>query len=356
MARSRISEAVYVAPASDATAFELAHAGTLQCFSEYVASQGVDPAALAGHAPRASYRAMIELLELAADRLQQPDFGLRLATYQGGGKVFGPIGVAMRNSRTFGDALRYVDRHMHAYSLAATMRIEEDRASSRVFVHFDVLLDQVARKRQIVEQVIMLGHLNAMQITGGRVRARQVRFRHAPGAPLSVYRQHFGCEVLFDQPMNVTVYTHDDLDTPIVAPEAQHFEMAKFFIDSHYPLALAPMHARVRGAIQKHLGVSDCSLERIAEELCVHVRTLHRRLKWEGRSFEDIKDEVRRDLAQYYLQETDIPFTRICEKLGYSETSVLSRSCLRWFGCTPSELRNRAQGSSADAASVGEDC
>lgn len=354
MAREEGSQALQAAAEGSRKDFELAHAGTLQFFAEYVASQGGAPdrlmeevgiaaGALAGHAPRLSYRRMIELLELAAERLQQPDFGMRLATFQDGGKVFGPIGVAMRNSATFGDALRYVERHMRAYSLAADMRIDTDRVAGKVSVTFEVLLDQAVRKRHTVEQVILLGHLNAMQITGGQVRARQIRFRHPPGAPVTVYRKHFGCEVLFDQPLNGTIYTLDDLNTPIVAPEAQHYEMATFFIESHFPDAAAPLHARVRGSIQSHLGVSACTLQRIAEELHMHERTLHRRLRDEGRSFEDIKDDVRRDLAEYYLQHTNVPLTRICEKLGYSESSVLSRSCLRWFGCTPSDLRAHAQ-------------
>jgi AraC-like DNA-binding protein len=31
--------------------------------------------------------------------------------------------------------------------------------------------------------------------------------------------------------------------------------------------------------------------------------------------------------------------TRIAEILGYSETSVLSRSCFRWFSASPRQLR-----------------
>jgi AraC-like DNA-binding protein len=49
---------------------------------------------------------------------------------------------------------------------------------------------------------------------------------------------------------------------------------------------------------------------------------------------------VRRDVALHYLQQPEVPLVRVTEMLGYSETSVLSRSCLRWFSASPRRLRN----------------
>lgn len=339
-------------------AFELVHADTLQLFSELVTELGGDPGALMKHvgieasalpkySARVSYRAMIDLLEQAAVRLQCPDFGMRLASVQGGGKVFGPIGVVMRNSGTFGDALKYVASHIHAYSLAASLPIKPVRMNQKVLVGFDILLENAPNKSQTLEQLLLLAHYNAMEITAGRARVREIRFRHQPVSPLRTYRDYFGCDVRFDQPADCMVYAQSDMDARVVDADAQHYEMATFFIDTHFPAAAAPMHARVRGLIMRHLGISDCKIDRIAHELCIHPRTLHRRLQWENNSFEDIKDEVRRDVALYSIEQTDVPFSRISEKLGYSETSVLSRSCLRWFGCSPRDMRARMRGEAA---------
>ena len=97
--------------------------------------------------------------------------------------------------------------------------------------------------------------------------------------------------------------------------------------------------------ILRHLGGEECNNEAIAAELCMHPRTLQRRLRSEGRSFESIKDEVRREVALMYLRQDDMPLTRVAEKLGYSETSVLSRSCHRWFDASPLQMRRRRQAS-----------
>ncbi|MCE7796862.1 AraC family transcriptional regulator [Sphingobium sufflavum] len=334
----------------DDSAFEMVQARTLALFPELVRDLGgdpdammqaveIDPATLDGVEPRVRFRAMIALLELAAAELACPDFGMRLAVRQRGAQVFGPLGVVMRNAATLGAALRYAATHMQAYSLAGAMPMERNRESRRVFVGMDFLLDNVPLCAQAVEQVLLLAHLNAVEITGGRARVRRVYLRYRPVLPLRVYRQYFGCEVLFDQQVNGIVFTEKDMAAPVVDSDAEQHAAAARHIEAAFPDTLAPMHARVRGRLMRHLGLSDCGIGQIADALCLHPRTLHRRLQAEGKTFEEVKDEVRRDVAHYYLARTDMPVTRIAEKLGYAETSVLSRSCQRWFGASPRRLR-----------------
>jgi AraC-like DNA-binding protein len=287
------------------------------------------------------YRSIVNLLEYAAEELHCPDFGMRLAALQGGA-VFGQLGVVMKNSNTLGEALRYVAQHTHAHSLAARVRIERNRTNGNLFVGHEILVDRLPNRRQAVEQLLLLGHLNAMQITGGLARVREVHFRYQRLAPLTTYRRHFCCEIRFDQKEDGVVFYERDLLCSIVHPDAQLYERATTFIDANFAQLAPPLHARVRGVILQFIEMEDCSKERVAAELTLHPRTLLRRLRAEGKCFEEIKDEVRRDMALGYLQGTDLPLRRIAEKIGYAEHSVLSRSCSRWFAATPRELRSRA--------------
>jgi AraC-like DNA-binding protein len=333
--------------------FDLVHADTLRFFPDLVRELGgnpeallrdvgIDPSFLLTGKPGIGYRPMVNLLEHAAEQLQCADFGMRLASLQGGGQVFGPIGIVMKNSNTFGEGLHYVHKHFHAVSLAFHMRLQEDRPGRRLFVGHEILLERLPHKRQVTEQAMLLGHLNALGITGGRARVREVLFRYQPLSSLSTYRGYFGCDVRFDQKEDGVVFSDRDLSCPTVDPDAQLYEMATSFIDTRFTRLSPPMHIQVRAVILQLIGTEDCSNERVAAELCLHPRTLHRRLQAEGKSFEGIKDEVRRDVALSYLQETDLPLPRIAEKLGYAEHSVLSRSCLRWFSASPRQLRSRA--------------
>jgi AraC-like DNA-binding protein len=73
----------------------------------------------------------------------------------------------------------------------------------------------------------------------------------------------------------------------------------------------------------------------------MHPRTLQRRLKEEGTTFEAIKDDARRDLAQRNLSQPDVPLTQVTALLYYSEQAALGRSCRRWFNSTPRGVRTR---------------
>jgi AraC-like DNA-binding protein len=333
--------------------FELVHTDMLRFFPDLVDELGGDPQALmrdVGIHPSIlstrksslGYRSMVNLLEHAATQLQCADFGMRLASLQGGGQVFGPVGIVMRHSHTFGAGLDYVRKHIHAVSLAARMRFEQDRPGHKLFVGHEILLDRLLHKRQAVEQAMLLAHLNALEITGGQARVREVLFRYQPLSSLSTYRRYFGCDVHFDQMEDGVIFSERDLLCPTVDPDAQLYEMATSFINTRFTRVAPPMHAQVRAVILQFMGTEECNNERVAAEICLHPRTLHRRLKTEGKSFEGIKDEVRRDAALSYLQQTDLPLPQIAEKLGYAEHSVLSRSCLRWFSASPRQLRSQA--------------
>lgn len=330
---------------------ERVHADLLRHFPDLVRELGGNAAAMmrrVGMAPRIaagepslSFRAWVNLLELAAAELDVADFGLRLARLQGGGQVFGTVGVVMKNSSTLGEALEYVARYAHAHSPAAGIRLVRN-ADHSMFVAHEFLLDGLPNKRQAIEQILLLGHLNALEITGGQARVREIHFRHQPLSSRATYRAHFGGTVRFEQPEDGVVFGARDLSCAIVAPDLQLYASATSYIDRQFGRAARPLHVQVRALIVRLLAAADCSIERICADLQIHPRTLHRRLKVEGKSFEGIKDDVRRDFALRYLQETDYPLSFIAEKLGYAEQSVLTRSCVRWFAASPRRVRTQA--------------
>ncbi|WCT75176.1 AraC family transcriptional regulator ligand-binding domain-containing protein [Sphingomonas naphthae] len=340
-------------PAPQPDVFDVVHAHTLRVYPDLVRQLGGDPAELVAQAGMdadrldefsvaANYREMVRLTDLTAVALRCPDFGLRLAALQGGA-IFGPLGRVMRNSATFGEAMEYVCDHTYAHSLAARIWIERDEAEEETFVGHDILLDRIGNKSQLVEQLMLVGHLAAGQMTGGYARARRVHFRHQPNASIGIYRRHFDCDVLFDQPEDGIVFYERDMARPILEPDPLSLRVATDRIETEFTQQRAPFEVQARGVIMKLLGTDACTHERVAAVLAINPWTLHRRLTAEGSSFQKIKDEVRRDLMLYYLQKTDMGFCRISEKLGFSEQSVMTRRCHTWFGGSPSRVRSQAR-------------
>jgi AraC-like DNA-binding protein len=82
------------------------------------------------------------------------------------------------------------------------------------------------------------------------------------------------------------------------------------------------------------------NLTEMAEALHMSNRTMIRKLKTQGTSYQTLLDDVRQELAVWYLKHTEMPAEAVAERLGYSDTSNFSRTCKRWFGLTPRAIRS----------------
>src|SRR3546814_17877775 len=120
---------------------------------------------------------------------------------------------------------------------------------------------------------------------------------HEPHLPPKAYRSYFGCDVSFGEKEDGMVLDKRDLQCPIANADPTVYEMAVSFLEDRFPEAEPPLDARVRGIIFQQLRSKDCSIERVAEELYLHPRTLQRRLRAMGLSFEGTKDDSRREVA-----------------------------------------------------------
>jgi AraC-like DNA-binding protein len=314
------------------------------------ASARIDPARVERRDQLIPYRQMIHLLEIAADALGRPDFGLRLARRQYAEGILGPLDIAMRNSPTVSAAWRFCADHVHAYSSGARITLARD--DERWRIRFGITVPRIYRQRQAAEHALLVSQLATRMFSGGRAAAREVWLTHEPLAGGDGHAEAFGCPVRFAQPCNALFFEAADFAAPVVGRDERVLELAAFFIDSRFPAPDAMIRTRVRAAIEQQLGESTCTQAEVAAALGMHPRTLQRRLRGEGENFEAIKDEVRREAAIRYLRETRLPLKTIAGKLGYSELSVLYRSCHRWFGEPPSTVRQIADLAVLDGAEV----
>jgi AraC-like DNA-binding protein len=192
---------------------------------------------------------------------------------------------------------------------------------------------------QAVEHALLLTQQNIMELSGGQTRASEIWFAHEPISPLSTYEKYFGTTVKFGQPMNGALLPMKDLDRAIPGADPQLYGLATYFIEAHFPAHEVDLSARVSALIEPLLQQGQCTQDEVAAKLGISPRALQRRLKTEGKSFESIRDAVRRDLALRYLTQSTLPLIRVAEILGYSDTAVLTKSCYRWFSSSPRQLR-----------------
>jgi AraC-like DNA-binding protein len=79
----------------------------------------------------------------------------------------------------------------------------------------------------------------------------------------------------------------------------------------------------------------------IAAELGLQPYTLQRKLKHEGVTYLDIKNQIKRDAAIELLANSELSIEAISSQLGFVETSPFTRIFKQWTGVPPSAYRQR---------------
>ena len=193
---------------------------------------------------------------------------------------------------------------------------------------------------RLVELSLSLALSVFRHLCGAAYRPLSVHLPHALLTVRDEYETHYGCDVHADAGRAGFVLRRADLAEPVSGDRAVHDVAVTYLagLTRGDESGLAPV---VRRVVRQWLPTGVLTMRVVARQFALHPKTFQRRLAAEGTTFAGLVDDVRRDLAEHYLCETDLGFAQVARALGYAEQSVLTRSCRRWFGATPSAVRAR---------------
>lgn len=101
------------------------------------------------------------------------------------------------------------------------------------------------------------------------------------------------------------------------------------------------LRGRVESLLLPLLHTGDVSINTIARKLETSRQTLHRNLKAEGVTFEQVLDELRCRMALHYLAAKRVSVNETAYLVGFSDASAFSRAFKRWTGRSPRGARAR---------------
>ena len=162
-----------------------------------------------------------------------------------------------------------------------------------------------------------------------------------PLKPDHLYTHFFGIKPTLDQQKHGIEFSIEDVNRPFLTASESMWDVFKPELKRRLSKldALATTSERVRGILLENLPSGEASIENIASRLALTPRTLQRRLKSEEKSFKEILNQVRQELAEYYVGETKITYAEVAFLIGFEETSSFYRAFKGWTGKTPETYR-----------------
>ena len=293
----------------------------------------------------------IEDYELVIHRFsnlqKEPDSGFRL------GDLFsmanhGPLGFGAISAPTVRDGLMFLARYAETRTAYAKICLEYRHND----LHLVFRLDDIAAPLLVRHcETFSIIYQSFIESTGASAAQTTWRFPYPNPEPHGC--PYYGTWLHGDYSFNA-----DDLR--LEAPQSVCMTQSAFRNDAAFKACAAQCEAvltdeatdapadQVRNIlsnrIQRRIGepvptTQIPSAAEIAGQLKMSRRTLIRKLKESGATFQSIKDGLRRKHLVALLKDPRLSIAEIAQRLGYSEAANLTRACMMLFGETPRDLR-----------------
>ncbi len=278
----------------------------------------------------------------ALDELNtEPDLGLRLGGRHDRIELADITSLVALSASTFREGLNKLARYKRLFCSEDLRLIQEGEW---------VWLDAVWYAASEPTPALLTDGMFASWLSLGRsgtglpLKPVQVWFRRPapPRAQAQLYQRHFDCPVIFDAGADRLAFAADVLEWPFRSHNPDL--LAALVPQLEAELLLRPADtevARVKALLRSRLAGQAPGISAIASELNLSQRTLQRRLAQEGTGFQQVLEQVRRELALDYLQRLDYDLAEVAYLLGYEETSSFHRAFLQWQGLTPGQWRHQ---------------
>lgn len=281
---------------------------------------------------------LFKIYENAMQTSNDPALGLRYGE-SSAVTVYGPLGRAMLSAATDIEAVNLALKYQRIYfgNLACLSLLMED---GNGVIRINESLPDGAVRRFFIE-MLLCGFLRFNTVLAGApARINELRLAYGDTGYADYYHRLFDCPIRFDANHHEIVCDTGSL--AIDLPNADRksylaYEKICAELLAQFNKGEAVAH-RVRCLLLERF-TEFADMKSMAAQLQCDERTLRRKLRAEGTSFQAIKDSVRRDAAINYLRSTTLSVREIAQRIGYDEPSNFRRAFRRWTGNHPGYYR-----------------
>ena len=306
------------------------------------AGTGIDLALLEDRQRRITVRQVLRYIANALALAEEPDWYLRWMR-EIADRFHGPISLALQSAPTLGHG---VDVFLEFFPSRTPYMHMQGRNEGEFFLaELSPLIDLGASKPLLVEAPLMILQQHLDSVYGVDFGAASLLLDYPPTPYADRYRRYFKPEVRFGSRSNA-----------LVIPKAWRSLPNLGYIESSWSHAVQQCEAtsassreretlsQVRACLCRAFELATRTrplptLEDVASELHVSPRTMIRRLRLLGTSYQEITREFLEARAQEMLANAEITIKEVAGRLGFDTPANFGRTFKRWFGVSPGVYR-----------------
>lgn len=321
---------------------------------EYVRSQGkpvaslleilgVDEAGLADPDARVPDSVSAPLMDEAERLCDDPNIGLHIGLEMKAAHL-GVLGLLLLTCKSARDAFDLVMRYQTLIGNGGFVRVEEE-GDEFVIVYAEHPQRPEPYPRHTVECCLIGWCQIALALGGAQATLNKVTLVCDPPNDISEQQKAFACEVEYRAERNTIRFPQANVDSGFLAGD----ENLKALLETQAKQRLSalaskqldndPIVEKSKQFVADSIAYGVPGLDDLAEQFAMSSRTLQRQLDSAGKTYKQLVDEVRTDLAVRYMQDDELSLLDVALMLGFSEQSSFQRAFKRWFDKTPGQYR-----------------
>jgi AraC-like DNA-binding protein len=300
-------------------------------------SHGLTLASLADPYARVPHALVVALWTEVPARLRDDAFGLHAAEASLD-IAFDALDHATKHCANVGEAMARMSRYLRLLHDACSATVEVHGEVGRYVQRFTCV---PALPRQLCEFILARWVLLLRRRCGRDAPLRAVSFCHEAPADLREHQRIFDLPLRFSAPFLSIEFHRDLLDMTVPGRDPALGEMMRRHVEDLLGRlgAEGDLLQSARRAVIDRLPDGPPRIEEIARALGTSSRSLQRRLKDEGTTFQALLDDTRRALALEHLHNPATTLTDVALLTGFADASSFHRAFRRWTGTTPREHR-----------------
>ena len=303
---------------------------------------GIDPSLIEKPEGFLSLQSFVNCLEAVASEYDCPHFALLIARHRPA-LGFGVLGQLIKASPNVGAAMRNSHRHLKLLSENSLWDIEVE--SGLATLKRSQRHTLAGKQQQMLSLSIAQYFQLLRSLMGPGWLPASVSFTFRPSAGRQEYKRFFQAPVYFDQEFCGIRFPASDLEHRIPTSDPDMLRIIEQHIDSFEQTVGDSVKDKVSLIIRQLLDTGACSVEAVAAKMDIHPKKLQRELRKENTTFKALLKTTRLEVAEFYLQHSEIGLIQLAELLGYNAPSALTRSFKQVYGLSPQHWRQSRCGS-----------